>query len=151
MEANSYTEALKFRKKPVVIEAVQWVGDPGEMPVPPAPSEVLRQRSLLDLPWWEIKTIEGWLKLTPGDWIITGVKGERYPCKPDIFAMTYEPENMPPAGPSGGKKFDAWTLYAEVFHELFPGQPHNLTLSPAAIAEFADRVMRLHATTGSNK
>jgi len=37
-----------------------------------------------------IKTLEGGHIVCPGDWIITGVKGERYPCKPDIFAMTYE-------------------------------------------------------------
>jgi hypothetical protein len=38
-----------------------------------------------------IATLEGWHGVTPGDYIITGVKGEHYPCKPDIFAMTYEP------------------------------------------------------------
>jgi hypothetical protein len=38
----------------------------------------------------EIKTLEGWMLVTTGDWIITGVKGEHYPCNPDIFAMTYE-------------------------------------------------------------
>lgn len=37
-----------------------------------------------------IKTLEGWHEISEGDYIITGVKGERYPCKPDIFAMTYE-------------------------------------------------------------
>lgn len=37
-----------------------------------------------------IKTLEGWLKISEGDYIITGVKGERYPCKPDIFEQTYE-------------------------------------------------------------
>jgi hypothetical protein len=38
-----------------------------------------------------IKTLEGHHEVSPGDWIITGVKGERYPCKPDIFAATYDP------------------------------------------------------------
>jgi len=37
-----------------------------------------------------IRTLEGWLKIREGDYIITGVKGERYPCKPDIFEQTYE-------------------------------------------------------------
>ena len=41
---------------------------------------------------WCIKTLEGGHVVTPGDWIITGVKGEKYPCKPDIFEMKYEPE-----------------------------------------------------------
>jgi len=38
-----------------------------------------------------IETLEGRMLAEPGDWIITGLKGERYPCKPDIFEMTYEP------------------------------------------------------------
>jgi len=37
-----------------------------------------------------IKTLEGWLKISEGDYIITGIKGERYPCKPDIFNESYE-------------------------------------------------------------
>ncbi|MEO3947639.1 hypothetical protein [Gorillibacterium sp. CAU 1737] len=46
-----------------------------------------------DTNFWRpaIKTLEGWLAVSPGDWIITGVKGERYPCKPHIFEETYEP------------------------------------------------------------
>ena len=58
---------MKFRKQPVVIEAVQC-------------EEVTL-----------IETLEGTMRAEVGDWIITGVKGERYPCKPDIFAATYEP------------------------------------------------------------
>jgi hypothetical protein len=75
----------KFRKKPVVIEAEQWyegveiegvkysdgVGDVGR-------------------PYWYVPTLEGRMVVSPGDWIITGVKGEKYPCKPDIFEATYE-------------------------------------------------------------
>jgi len=40
---------------------------------------------------WVIPTLEGKMVVKPGDWVITGVKGERYPCKPDIFEATYEP------------------------------------------------------------
>lgn len=77
----------RFRKKPVVIEAVQWLpAADGLMPHPPAPQEVVRRVD----EGWQIKTIEGWLDLTPSDWIIRGVAGEHYPCKPDIFAQTYE-------------------------------------------------------------
>jgi len=81
----------KYRKKPVVIEAEQWLptdGATGAMPHPPAPDDVLKQ----DGDKWLIRTIEGWLELTPRDWIITGVQGERYPCKPDIFDATYDKE-----------------------------------------------------------
>lgn len=92
----------RFRKKPVVIEAVQWwpPGDHRHDPSILAPRNRLRR----DGDIWQfsivpgygddvfhIRTLEGDLKVSPGDWIITGVKGERYPCKPDIFAATYEP------------------------------------------------------------
>lgn len=69
----------KFRKKPVVIEATQWFKD-GDHPMV----------FINDDGTHEIWTLEGNHQVTPGDWIITGVKGEHYPCKPDIFEMTYE-------------------------------------------------------------
>jgi len=93
---------MKFRKKPVVIEAIQYTGE--------------NLREVLDFTgrhpdfekWFEgfddyqqhvekndnifkIFTLEGVMEATPGDWIIRGVKGEHYPCKSDIFAATYEP------------------------------------------------------------
>ena len=73
---------MKFRKKPVVIEATQWFKD-GDHPavVRGAPS---------GMPVYWINTLEGDMMVSEGDWIITGVKGEHYPCKPDIFEMTYE-------------------------------------------------------------
>lgn len=78
-----------YRKKPVVIEATQWfkAGDhPAvEMKEPPYDYGV----DTSPIPW--IKTLEGGHVVTPGDWIITGIKGEHYPCKPDIFDATYEP------------------------------------------------------------
>jgi len=75
---------VKYRKKPVVIEATQWMrhGDHPEVKVYFAgPGDIT-------LGW--ISTLEGGHVVTPGDYIITGVKGEHYPCKPDIFWMTYE-------------------------------------------------------------
>lgn len=84
---------MKFRKKPVVIEATQWFKD-GDHPA------VIRRNahppydpSYEGTPW--VPTLEGGHEVTPGDWIITGVKGEHYPCKPDIFEMTYEPADLP--------------------------------------------------------
>ena len=74
-----------YRKKPLEIEAAQWHG----LAIPPAPSNLLRQRGKFKRRW-QLKTLEGWYTLTPGDWIITGIKGEMYPCKPDIFDATYE-------------------------------------------------------------
>ena len=72
---------MKFRKKPVVIEATQWFKDGDH----PAVKMTNGGKDPL------IQTLEGPLFVTPGDWIITGVKGEHYPCKPDIFEATYEP------------------------------------------------------------
>jgi hypothetical protein len=84
----------KFRKKPVVIEAEQWWPDDYPQRPPDAAPEV----SLPCVTRWNEKPCYGWIEtlegghiVTPGDWIITGVKGERYPCKPDIFEQTYEP------------------------------------------------------------
>jgi len=71
---------MKFCKKPVVIEATQWfkIGD--------HPAVV----SAMSGAFFGVHTLEGFMRVTEGDWIITGVKGEHYPCKPDIFEMTYE-------------------------------------------------------------
>lgn len=98
---------MKFRKKPVVIDAIAFTGDleavetflaqwhdknddrpvweaqgvwPGVMYTKEGPLQGLR-----------IETLEGDMILRPGDYLIRGVNGEFYPCKPDIFAKTYEP------------------------------------------------------------
>ena len=60
---------LKFQKKPVIVEAYQ------------TDVEII------------ISTLEGDMQASPGDWIITGVDGEQYPCKPDIFERTYQRVN----------------------------------------------------------
>jgi hypothetical protein len=74
---------MKFRKKPVVIEATQWFKN-GDHPA------VTRFRDDMSESIGWVKTLEGGHIVDRGDWIITGVKGEHYPCKPDIFEMTYE-------------------------------------------------------------
>lgn len=111
----------KWRKKPVVIEATQWFknGDHpedrvGELDTDPVDPKKLYERLegavvrfyrnpdddgqrecehcgriMHDHGW--IDTYEGGHIVCPADWIITGVQGERYPCKPDIFEATYEP------------------------------------------------------------
>jgi hypothetical protein len=85
---------MKYRKKPVVIEATQWfkMGDHPLVQKPTASvhSEWERRQGLPEGSIGEIRTLEGYVLVTPGDYIITGVKGEHYPCKPDIFEMTYE-------------------------------------------------------------
>jgi len=92
---------LKFRKKPVVIEARKWSGTrnsanelcdwinggikEGEM-------EIATYCGRLEDGGYDflISTLEGELSVSPGDWVIKGIKGEFYPCKPDIFDATYE-------------------------------------------------------------
>jgi len=80
---------MKFRKKPVVIDAVLFTGrNPQEI------RDFIEDPSLFFLDDYDrvvrIITLEGEMKAMPGDWIIKGVKGEFYPCKPDIFEATYE-------------------------------------------------------------
>ena len=88
---------MKYRKKPVVVEAIQYTGSNGpeircwsdrlafESPVlEPTPHNPRGD-------YLQIKTLEGTTTAIPGDWIIKGVAGEFYPCKPDIFEQTYEP------------------------------------------------------------
>lgn len=79
---------MKFRKKPVVIEAVQYTGrNLEEIKTFTGYSQI--ENDFLDN-FLLIKTLEGEMRAMPNDWIIKGVKGEFYPCKPDIFEATYE-------------------------------------------------------------
>lgn len=101
----------RYRKKPVVVDATRWFRN-GDHPLDgqraqdrTAEGELVRYYrrpddsgeracehcgSRMHEHGW-IDTLEGGHVVCPGDWIITGVKGEHYPCKPDIFAATYEP------------------------------------------------------------
>ena len=123
-----------FRKKPVVVTASQWFknGDHPEdtnlianagagEPYIQAEGKVVRYfrrpdvsaakvcdqcGSTMNAHGW-IDTLEGGHIVCPGDWIITGVKGERYPCKPDIFAATYDPvSDWIIAGVKGPRRID---------------------------------------------
>lgn len=81
---------MKYRKKPVVVEAVRWTGNNhAEMCdfIDPEHFEILARSGLI------IHTLEGDLHASIGDYIIKGVEGEFYPCKPDIFFQTYEAVN----------------------------------------------------------
>lgn len=81
----------KFRKKPVVIEAVQWDGANTQAIVEWVGNDkLLWYTSDGDVEWLSIQTLEGRMRSYIWDWIIKGVKGEFYSCKPDIFAATYE-------------------------------------------------------------
>ena len=86
---------MKFRKKPVVIEAFEVHPDDGHTrQLPPQwLIQAIVSKKVVALPGggMTIETLEGKMRANVGDWIIQGVKGELYPCKPDIFAATYEP------------------------------------------------------------
>lgn len=91
-----------FRKKPVVIEAIQWdgtlAGIDDIISVFPDIRTVAKTAhpSTNKCSFWKIGTLEGSHEVSAGDFIIRGVKGEYYPCKPDIFFMTYEPATATP-------------------------------------------------------
>jgi len=78
---------MKYRKKPIVIEAIRYNGDNfncirlfvGNTPLHRVGDDKLG-----------IQTLEGIMIANPGDWIIKGIKGEFYPCKNDIFEATYD-------------------------------------------------------------
>ena len=81
-----------YRKKPVTVAAVQWTGDNlGEInalvPFDADPWPIERRPGIEKL---LVHTSEGTIGASVGDWIIRGVKGEFYPCKPDVFELTYE-------------------------------------------------------------
>lgn len=81
----------RFRKRPVVIEAEQFFCN--RYPYPAGVRfDMMECADGMERPKrFRIETLEGEMAVADGDWIITGVKGERYPCKPDIFVTTYEP------------------------------------------------------------
>ena len=94
------SEVQKFRKKPVVVEAWQFwsgtgVGDGNGPEVCAWVGNSARLNGTHNggspALWLEITTLEGVMEARNGDWIIKGVQGEFYLCKPDIFAATYEP------------------------------------------------------------
>ena len=96
--SNQSEEAMKFRKKPVVIEAVQ-ISKRMDITAPEWWARAVRLNNVIlhgmgkftrDQPYVEIETLEGIMRGDVGDLIIQGVNGELYPCKPDIFYKTYE-------------------------------------------------------------
>jgi len=86
----------KYRKKPIVIEAVQVTkemrNNHGPFPEWALPHlEAGHTAKIENSGWLTVKTLEGSLNVSDGDYLIQGVNGEVYPCKPDIFDKTYEP------------------------------------------------------------
>lgn len=134
MEQQREEAGNLFRKKPVVIEAFQlteklakrvwWEGE--SLPFPQLTLSGTRNPELRTISsfYISIRTREGTMRADPGDWVIKGVKGEFYPCKPDIFAATYEPVSSPAtqSTDSGEKK----PQYHLGHHELSDEPNHGL-------------------------
>ena len=80
----------KYRKKPVVIDAIQFTEETKDMAFNSITCNCDASFDKNGNPQIKIQTLEGWHTASLGDWIIKGVKGEFYPCKPDIFELTYE-------------------------------------------------------------
>ena len=88
---------MRYRKKPIIVEAIQWDGTVAGMIKIKSSFKELKD-SLLSCNYttgsvihWSICTLEGRHVVSEGDYIIKGIEGEFYPCKPDIFEKTYEP------------------------------------------------------------
>lgn len=89
----------RFRKQPIEVEAFRWTGGPDQEEDPEWIVSAIKDKTVIILyngpPDWgfsmQIKTLEGTMIAHPGDWIIQGINGELYPCKHDIFKVTYEP------------------------------------------------------------
>lgn len=85
----AHRNARTFRKKPIVVQAEQFKVD--QRPLPEG-VESVASRSGDPTSWtgYRVETPDGWVSVLDGDWIIIGPVGDHYPCKPDIFAATYD-------------------------------------------------------------
>lgn len=142
---------IKFRKKPVVIEAIQWdginltdminfVGDKLEYEYYDAAYQAGVAPPVIDL---KIHTLEGDMQVNNGDFVIKGVKGEYYPCKPDIFKQTYEKVDSPPEEPTTCYVINGWVSRDECSGDesnLFVGQkkPKRLEGEPTGFGMWCD-------------
>uniref|UniRef100_A0A6M3LGX0 Uncharacterized protein n=1 Tax=viral metagenome TaxID=1070528 RepID=A0A6M3LGX0_9ZZZZ len=120
---------VKYRKKPIVVNAEQWFPRNKQWPGLGLPDS-------LGVMWqfdeqgniWQgtIETLEGPHIVSIGDWIITGVKGEKYPCKPDIFEATYEPVSALNAQPcqkeSGELAKELLSLFDDLHSSIYQNE-----------------------------
>ena len=105
---------MRYRKKPVEVEAFRWTGGQDQTEDPAWFVEAFKAGVVsVRCPYLYIDTLEGTHTANPGDYIIRGVKGELYPCKPDIFRATYEPVD------------DLESFSCATCRELFAGVPCN--------------------------
>jgi hypothetical protein len=95
---------MKYRKIPVVIDAEQFTGS--ETQAKRLGMKFITIRGRMHEAGWFIVTLEGNMRVDVGAWVITGVKGEKYPCADEIFKLTYEPytpRDVNTEHPDGGR------------------------------------------------
>lgn len=129
-ENPSPAPAHRFRKRPVVISAIQWDG---------TESGIQRIKALFpdldtcsksgylkrdEVTEWRIRTLEGAMRVNRGDWVLRGVKGELYACKHEIFAETYEAADTPAPAPAVAGGPD-WLLSGDVATRI--GNEHRVS------------------------
>lgn len=133
-----------YRKKPVVIEAVQYEGE-GNMAansgVPDWLWDALEQGVAAMTNGGDpmvIHTLEGDYVCSPGDWIIRGVKGELYPCKPDIFEATYDTVDsaLPQAQTSD-------QIQVQIFTRIHEGMRIALAVPSAPVMNVHDTIFKI--------
>lgn len=134
--------AQSFRKKPVVIQAKQWFKDGDH------PAVTMRCDGDRFVPW--CPTLEDGHVVTPGDWIITGVKGEHYPCKPDIFEMTYESASAPAAAVGGAVENIAEDAYWAIAEHLGTPSGWSVQEHVCEIRELLQEAMFAFGRMGAN-
>jgi hypothetical protein len=147
---------MEFRKKPVVIEAFQFQRrNNGPVPYPDWYEDAVTRNDIVTSntgKWHDptkpayclIQTLEGTMRADEGDWIIRGIMGEIYPCKPDIFAATYENATPSPVSTAGGERQSIgrdshfWTLMGEWRAAYQSGPAERLTRASAALIAHID-------------
>ena len=145
---------MEYVKRPVVIEAFRWTGDQDQTEDPVWIIDAIKkgdvwfegpkENAFLEINVMKIKTLEGNMQAQPGDFIIKGIKGEIYPCKPEIFEATYnivEHVEIPPKLPFGNN--DAPT-------HPYPESKERMTCAPALKRQLADAINRYCVENDSN-
>lgn len=88
----------RYRKKPLVVEAEQFWPERKPWPEGVKKAVFFTSPGGIELVGYQVETLEGVFRVFPGDWIITEIKPEKYPCKPEIFEATYEAVQEPKSG-----------------------------------------------------
>ena len=126
-------EVRKYQKKPIIIEAVQWIGKN----LPELVIFGLTGAYMLSDNRLQISTLEGGHIASVGDWIIKGIKGEFYPCKPDIFDLTYQLSEPKPDESRLLTKEEIRAISDEIYKQYNSGNYLDINREEIAKAQLA--------------